>query len=55
MTDESLQVLIVDDHPVFREGLAGILADANQLTVVGQAAEVRKRFGSPPSCSRTSF
>jgi DNA-binding NarL/FixJ family response regulator len=39
MTDESLQVLIVDDHPVFREGLAGILADANQLTVVGQAAD----------------
>src|SRR6478609_1122058 len=39
MTDESLQVLIVDDHPVCREGLAGILADANQLTVVGQAAD----------------
>ena len=33
----TLRVVIVDDHPLFREGLSAVLADAD-MDVVGQAA-----------------
>ena len=39
MTDEATRVLIVDDHPVVREGLAGALAVEDDLTVVGSSAD----------------
>lgn len=35
---ESLRVLIADDHPLFREGVAHSLADEPDMMVVGQAA-----------------
>jgi DNA-binding NarL/FixJ family response regulator len=35
----TLRVLVADDHPVYRSGLAGILAEAGDLTVVGEAAD----------------
>lgn len=35
---ESVRVLIADDHPLFREGVAHSLAAEPDLTVVGQAA-----------------
>jgi PAS domain S-box-containing protein len=34
-----LRVLLVDDHEMFREGLAGILREQPDLEVVGQAAD----------------
>jgi DNA-binding NarL/FixJ family response regulator len=41
-TDEAqIRILIVDDHPMVREGLAGILA-RHQMTVVGLAANGRQ-------------
>lgn len=33
-----IRVLVVDDHRLFRVGLAKMLADINTITVVGQAA-----------------
>lgn len=35
---KQIRVLIVDDHPVVREGLAGMLATQPDLDVVGEAA-----------------
>ena len=36
---ERQQILIVDDHALFREGLAGLLNAQQDLTVVGEAAD----------------
>ena len=33
-----IRVLVVDDHPVIRRGLCGILADATGIEVGGEAA-----------------
>jgi DNA-binding NarL/FixJ family response regulator len=37
MPDDHLQVLIVDDHPMFREGLAAILRADPDIQIVGTA------------------
>ena len=34
MTDRAVRVLIVDDHPLFRDGLAGLLATVEDMEVV---------------------
>ena len=36
---ESIRVLIVDDHPIVRQGLATVLAQQEDIVVVGQAAD----------------
>ncbi|AXE37246.1 response regulator [Acidipropionibacterium virtanenii] len=38
MSTTSTRVLVVDDHPIVREGIVAILASAVDLEVVGQAA-----------------
>ncbi len=37
MTDDRLRVLIADDHPLFRQGLRGLIESAEDMTVVGEA------------------
>ena len=37
--DETLGVLLADDHPMFREGLAAVLSTAPGVRVVGQASD----------------
>jgi DNA-binding NarL/FixJ family response regulator len=39
LTDEPCRVLIVDDHPVFREGLSGALSPAPDLAVVASCGD----------------
>jgi DNA-binding NarL/FixJ family response regulator len=39
MHDEPIRVLLADDHPVYREGLAALLASVDGLEVVGTAED----------------
>lgn len=34
-----IRVLVADDHPIVRAGIVGILADADDLEIVGEAAD----------------
>ncbi|NIJ21655.1 DNA-binding NarL/FixJ family response regulator [Sphingomonas naasensis] len=47
MADMPIRILIVDDHPLLREGVAAILEDRADIVVVGEAgggAEAVERF-----------
>jgi DNA-binding NarL/FixJ family response regulator len=37
MPNESLRILLVDDHPLVRNGLRALLSSVNEMTVVGEA------------------
>ena len=39
MTGETFRVLIADDHPLYRDGLAGLLRTTDDLLVVAEAAD----------------
>ena len=38
MPAERLRVLIVDDHPLFRDGMRGLLESVGDIEVAGEAA-----------------
>jgi DNA-binding NarL/FixJ family response regulator len=42
MPDESIRVLIADDHPVYRDGLSALLSSVAGIDVVGTAADGRQ-------------
>ena len=40
-----IRVLVVDDHPIVRQGLVGVLSDEEDLEVIGQAGSGREAVG----------
>lgn len=51
MTDQAITVVVVDDHPVFRLGMVGLLSSLPGIEVSGQAAnrvELERAIVSPP-------
>lgn len=51
MTDQAITVVVVDDHPVFRLGMVGLLSSLPGIEVSGQAAnrvELERAIASPP-------
>jgi DNA-binding NarL/FixJ family response regulator len=48
MTEAPVRVLIVDDHPIVRDGLRGIFAAEDGFEVVGEAADGREAIAVAP-------
>jgi DNA-binding NarL/FixJ family response regulator len=46
MTSESIRVLVVEEHPIFREGFAALLASIDEVEVVGTAATGREALAA---------
>jgi DNA-binding NarL/FixJ family response regulator len=44
---DPIRVAVVDDHPVFRLGMAGLLESLPGITVVGQAADAAEALALP--------
>ena len=47
---EPVRVLVADDHPIFRDGLAMLLTSVDGIEVVGTAAD-----GGPPIAVKLPF
>ena len=37
--DETIRVLLVDDHPIVRDGIRALLSESEQMNIVGDAAD----------------
>ena len=39
---DAIRILTVDDHPLLRDGIAGLIADESDMALVGEAANGRE-------------
>ncbi len=54
MSDELLiSLLIVDDHPVVRDGLRGMFESASGFRVLGRRPTGSRPWSGPPTSTRT--
>jgi DNA-binding NarL/FixJ family response regulator len=44
----TIRVMVVDDHPIVRQGLVSVLGDEDDLDVVGAASSAREALGLVP-------
>ena len=51
MSEEPVRVLVADDHPVYRDGLAALLRTVPGIEVVGTAADGEEAVEPRPSGS----
>ena len=49
--DRRVRLLVVDDHPVVRSGIVGMLSGEPDLQVVGQAADGAEAIALTPATS----
>jgi DNA-binding NarL/FixJ family response regulator len=40
--EKKIRILAVDDHPILRQGIAGLIADESDMTLIGEAANGRE-------------
>lgn len=52
-TTEPIRLLLVDDHVLFREGLAGLLSNKPDMTVVSQCSTAREALERIQQCRPT--
>lgn len=48
---EAIQILVVDDHPIFRKGMIQIIEDDPSLRIVGQAGSAEEALQQLPALS----
>ena len=51
---DAIRILTVDDHPLFRGGIAALLATQPDMNLVAEASMAAKRFSSSARIVRTS-
>ena len=50
-----IRILAVDDHPILRQGIAGLIADESDMTLVAEAANGREAIQQFPLKSLSSL
>jgi DNA-binding NarL/FixJ family response regulator len=53
--NDTIKVLLADDHTMFRQGIAGVLDDYASMEVVGQTTNDGGPWSWPAGPSPTSF
>lgn len=53
MNDRKIRVLVVDDHPVLRDGVAAALQNQTDMDMVGEARNGKRPWSAFVHCART--
>ncbi len=53
-TDATISIVVVDDHPVVRDGIRGMLEREPGMSVIGEAADGARHSPRSRDCTPTS-